>query len=124
MFGPLGLCTVAPLRYAAKFDPFLSLDCTPTPSTLAQSKERKGSNFAIWQHFYQGFLLPKSFVMSGLLDRVAEFETRPDDLIVAGFPRSGLLDDFSRNLAVNFYGVQIQLISDIVTLTICLLWVL
>ena len=22
----------------------------PTPSTLAQSKERKGSNFAIWQH--------------------------------------------------------------------------
>ena len=25
------------------------LDCAPTPSTLAQSKERKGSNFAIWQ---------------------------------------------------------------------------
>ena len=23
----------------AKFDPFLSLDCAPTPSTLAQSKE-------------------------------------------------------------------------------------
>ena len=23
--------------------------CAPTPSTLAQSKERKGSNFAIWQ---------------------------------------------------------------------------
>ena len=39
------------LRYAtlAKFDPFLSLECGPTPSTLAQSKERKGSNFAIWQ---------------------------------------------------------------------------
>ena len=36
----------------AKFDPFLSLDCapTPSPSTPAQSKERKGSNFAIWQH--------------------------------------------------------------------------
>ena len=30
----------------AKFDPFLSLVCAPTPSTLAQSKERKGSNFA------------------------------------------------------------------------------
>ena len=29
----------------AKFDPFLSF-CAPTPSTLAQSKERKGSNFA------------------------------------------------------------------------------
>ena len=33
----------------AKFDPFLSLDCAPTPSTLALSKERKGSNFVIWQ---------------------------------------------------------------------------
>ena len=41
---------MAPLRYAAKFDPSLSLDCAPTPATLAQSKERKGSNFAIWQH--------------------------------------------------------------------------
>ena len=40
---------MAPLRYAAKFDPFLSLDCAPTLSTLAQSKERKGSNSAIWQ---------------------------------------------------------------------------
>ena len=40
---------MAPLRYAAKFDPFLSLDCASTPSTPAQSKERKGSNFAIWQ---------------------------------------------------------------------------
>ena len=40
---------MALLRCAAKFDPFLSLDCAPTPSTLTQSKERKGSNFAIWQ---------------------------------------------------------------------------
>ena len=40
---------MAPLRCAAKFDPFFALDCAPTPSTLAQSKERKGSNFAIWQ---------------------------------------------------------------------------
>ena len=40
---------MALLRHAEKFDPFLSLDCAPTPSTLAQSKERKGSNFAIWQ---------------------------------------------------------------------------
>ena len=30
----------------AKFDPFLS--CA-FPSNLAQSEERKGSNFAIWQ---------------------------------------------------------------------------
>ena len=49
VFGPSGFWTMAPLRCAAKFDPFLSLDCAPTPSTLAQAKERKGSNFAIWQ---------------------------------------------------------------------------
>ena len=55
---------MAPLRYAAKFDPFLSLDSAPTPSTLAQSKERKGSNFAIWQpcflHIRQGSHSPAS----------------------------------------------------------------
>ena len=45
---------MAPLRCAAEFDPFLSLDCAPTPSTLVQSKERKGSNFAIWQPWLQG----------------------------------------------------------------------
>ena len=48
--GPSVFWTIAPLRCAAKYDPSLSLDCAPTPSTLAQSKERKGSNFAIWQH--------------------------------------------------------------------------
>ena len=53
MFGPSGFWTTAPLRYAAKFDPFLSLDCAPTPSTLVQSKERKGSNIAIWQPCFQ-----------------------------------------------------------------------
>ena len=54
IFGPSGFWTMAPLRYAAQFDPFLSLDCAPTPTTLAQSKERKGSNFAIWQPWDQG----------------------------------------------------------------------
>ena len=49
VFGPSGFWTMAPLRCTAKFDPFLSLDCIPTPSTLVQSKESKGSNFAIWQ---------------------------------------------------------------------------
>ena len=39
VFGPSGFWTMAPLSYSAKFDPFLSLDCAPTPSTLAQSKE-------------------------------------------------------------------------------------
>ena len=46
VFGPPGFWTMVPLRCAAKFDSFLSLDCAPTPSTLAQSKERKESNFA------------------------------------------------------------------------------
>ena len=40
---------MAPLRYAAKFDLFPGL--RHPPSTLVQSKERKGSNFAIWQHW-------------------------------------------------------------------------
>ena len=31
VFGPLGFWTMAPLHYAAKLDPFLSLDCTPRP---------------------------------------------------------------------------------------------
>ena len=47
VFGPSGYWTMAPLCYAAKLDSFLSLDCVPTPSNLVQSKERKGSNFAI-----------------------------------------------------------------------------
>ena len=38
VFSPSSFWTMAPLRYAA-----------PTPSTLVQSKEKKGSNFAIWQ---------------------------------------------------------------------------
>ena len=38
---------MAPLRYTAKFDPFLSLDC-------ARVEGRKGSNFAIWQHRERG----------------------------------------------------------------------
>ena len=53
---------MAPLRYAAKFDPFLSLDCTPTPSTLAQSKERKGSNFCHLAILVLGHLLSPEFV--------------------------------------------------------------
>ena len=46
---------MAPLRYAAKFDPFLSLDCARVEGVGAQSKgkERKGSNFAIWQPCHQ-----------------------------------------------------------------------
>ena len=32
-----------------KFDPFLSLDCARVEGMGAQSKERKGSNFAIWK---------------------------------------------------------------------------
>ena len=33
----------------AKFDPFLSLDCARVEGVGAQSKERKGYNFAAWR---------------------------------------------------------------------------
>ena len=46
VFGPSGLWTMAPLHYAAKFDPFLSLDCARVEGAGVQSKERKGLNFA------------------------------------------------------------------------------
>ena len=65
---------MAPLRYAAKFDPFLSLDCAHTPSTLAQSKERKGSNFAIWQPCPQAppppALPPVNDMRSSLMEQI------------------------------------------------------
>ena len=38
VFGPSGFWTMAPLRYAAKFDPFLSLDCARVEGV----GERKG----------------------------------------------------------------------------------
>ena len=58
VFGPSGFWTMSLLRYAGKYDPFLSLDClAPTPFALAQSKERKGSNFAA-QH--SGAIVQKS----------------------------------------------------------------
>ena len=47
VFGPSGFWTMAPPRYTAKFDPFLSLDCARVEGVGAQSKERKGSNFAV-----------------------------------------------------------------------------
>ena len=46
VFGPSGFWTMAPLRYAAKFDLFLSLDCAGIEGLGAKSKERKGSYFA------------------------------------------------------------------------------
>ena len=49
VFGPSGFWTMAPLRYAAKFDPFLSLDYARVESVGAPSNERKGSNSVIWQ---------------------------------------------------------------------------
>ena len=54
---------MAPLCFAAKLDPFLSLDCTRVEGVEAQCKERKGSNFAIWQPWAKvgsGFVLTSS----------------------------------------------------------------
>ena len=76
---------MAPLRCAAKFDPLLSLDCASTHSPLAQSKERKGSNFAIWQP-REGVLLRPNLADAVLQpdhvrqdDLHAEEEQRPDE---------------------------------------------
>ena len=49
VFGPSGFWTMAPLRYAAIFDPFHSLDCAMVEGGGEQSKERNGSNFAVQQ---------------------------------------------------------------------------
>ena len=74
---------MALLRYAAKFDPFLSLDCAPKPSTLAQSKERKGSNFAIWQPWRRRPFMAFSTVRvclavaAGKFSVQCDFERRP-----------------------------------------------
>ena len=51
VFGSSGFWTMALLRYAAKFDTFLSLDWARVEGVGAQ---RKGSNFAIWQHWLLG----------------------------------------------------------------------
>ena len=89
---------MAPLRCTAKFDPFLSLDCAPldcapTPSTLAQSKERKGSNFANWQPCFRKFTFakrPGQYVLEGgcveevhdffLRERLLHHEAEEDDV--------------------------------------------
>ena len=43
VFGPSGFWTMAPLRYAAKFDPFLSLDCARVEGLGAQGGGRGGA---------------------------------------------------------------------------------
>ena len=43
----------------AKFDPILSLDCARVEGVEAQSKERKGSNFAIWQPWVLETMIPR-----------------------------------------------------------------
>ena len=42
VFGPLGFWTMAPLHYAAKFDPFLSLDCARVEDAI---QEKEGTKF-------------------------------------------------------------------------------
>ena len=47
---------MAPLRWAAKFDPFLSFNCARVEGVGPQSKERKGSNFCHLATLAQVFL--------------------------------------------------------------------
>ena len=86
---------MAPLRCAAKFDPFLSLDCPPPPSTLAQSKERKGSKFAICQPLNQADKPPAAEHQGDLVLATANIlhpeagEDDPDDDRVEADCRGG-----------------------------------
>ena len=83
---------MAPLRCAAKFDPFLSLDCAPTPSSLVQSKERKGSNFAIWQPCFQ------EFIVEGFETKAKNFPTRK--LYEKRREHELLVDKYSKEMSV------------------------
>ena len=75
---------MALLCYAAKFD------CAPTPSTLAQSEERKGSNFAIWQpRLRRPEGIPSSFfeILECATMRAASlFRSAPDPSLDSRYP--------------------------------------
>ena len=110
VFGPLGFWTMALLRNAAKFDPFLSLDCAPTPSTLAQSKERKGSNFAIWQHC----ITARTFTQTGKdyaekenLKEMGDVTSGMASTVIQVYLRSVLDSYFNENVYVRVAVVKI-----------------
>ena len=69
---------------------YSQMDCAPTPSTLAQSKERKGSNFAIWQHCAKATVeLIKARLEE---DAAARAEGRAGDVgLSAAFQRASIL---------------------------------
>ena len=97
MFGPSGFWTMALLRYAAKFDPFLSLDCARVEGVGAQSKERKGSNFTIWQP--RSLPLPSLSISPLSLHFTAVQQSRPMKripLFKGKFPHNFFLPQSSR----------------------------
>ena len=49
VFGSLGFWTLAPLRYAAKFDPFLSLDCARVEGVGAPSGNHLSTHLSYLQ---------------------------------------------------------------------------
>ena len=51
----------------AKYDPFLSLDCARVEGVGAQSKERKGSYFAIWQPCSQFAVVVLSIIITAMM---------------------------------------------------------
>ena len=79
---------MAPLHYASKFNPFLSLECAPCPppwrNPSFESKERKGSNFAIWQHCFQTHTTPV-LLACGERAELATEEYLPVTPIMEGF---------------------------------------
>ena len=51
MFGPSGFWTMALLRYAAKYDPFLSLDCARVEGLGAQGRDKIPSGNTVQIYF-------------------------------------------------------------------------
>ena len=97
---------MAPLRYVAKFDPFLSLDCAPTPSILAQSKERKGSNFAIWQPCLKEREVVNS--ISSVEGAMAEVLEDPKTLMYGHHGVIGPFSNIDRELRSQFQTLNID----------------
>ena len=69
VFGPSGCWTIAPLHYAAKFDPFLSLDCAPHALHPSAIQGKEGIKFCHLATMHspsdQGLVLMKQAMKQG-----------------------------------------------------------
>ena len=89
----MGFWTMAPLRYAAKFDPFLSLDCAPRPPPWRNP--RKGRDQ----------ILPSGNLAERLLEYVNKIDILVNNAgIVWDWGREVTEDGFELTFATNHLG--------------------